>query len=132
MHLIKLAVGIKNIDQLSKRQIERYNERGKCIHIPRSFPRILELKEDITSIYWVIKGNIQARQKIKEIIELKNHQTRPKCHLILDKNVIPTEIISRRPFRGWRYLNKNIPNDLILDNKNSRKIYLILKELCLV
>ena len=64
--------------------------------------------------------------------QFKNDQTRSICHLILDKNVIPTEIISHRPFQGWRYLNKNIPNDLILANKNSRKIYLILKELCLV
>ncbi|PPR29272.1 MAG: hypothetical protein CFH32_00321 [Alphaproteobacteria bacterium MarineAlpha9_Bin2] len=132
MHLIKLAVGIESVDQLSKRQLKRFKEKGRCIHITRSYPRKLELREDFTSIYWVIKGNIQARQKIREVIEIKNDQSRSICHLVLDKKVVHTEIISHHPFRGWRYMNKNIPNDLILDNKNSRKIYLILKELCLV
>ena len=56
MHLIKLAVGIESVNQLSKRQLKRFKEKGRCIHITRSYPRKLELREDFTSIYWVIKG----------------------------------------------------------------------------
>ena len=74
MHLIKLAVGIKNFDQLSERQLKRYKENRECIHIQRLYPRKLILKQGFTSIFWVINGNIQARQAIKEIV--KNHNNK--------------------------------------------------------
>ena len=131
MHLIKLAVGIKNFDQLSERQLKKYKENRECIHVQRLYPRKLILKQGFTSIFWVIKGNIQARQEIKEIVKIKKDNSGPICHLILDEKVVPTEIVPHRPFRGWRYI-KEVPKDIRLDSKNSRKLYSILKELCLI
>ena len=131
MHLIKLAVGINSFDQLAKRQLKRYKEKKECIHVQRLYPRKLILIQGFTSIFWVIKGKIQARQEIREIVKIKKDNSGPICHLVLNKKVIPTEFVPHRPFRGWRYI-KEVPRDIKLDDKNSRKIYSILKELCLI
>ena len=131
MHIIKLAVGITTFDQLFERQLKRYRENKECIHKTRLFPRKLVFKKGSTSIFWVIKGNVQARQEIKAIIESKKDISNYSCHLVLSEKVIPTEIVPHRPFRGWRYI-KDVPKDIEMNRRDSRYIYLILKELCLI
>ena len=64
------------------------------------------------SLYWVIKGQIAARQKLKELRPVK-WKGEPHCGLVYDKELIPVSPRPRRPFQGWRYLDpKDAPPDL--------------------
>ena len=64
------------------------------------------------SLYWVIKGVIQARQRILDLQEVNLGDGIPRCALVLDAEVIRTEAAPRRPFQGWRYLD---PDEAPLD-----------------
>ena len=64
------------------------------------------------SLYWVIKGQIAARQKLKELRAVKRNGV-PHCGLVYDKELIPVSPRPRRAFQGWRYLDdKDAPPDL--------------------
>jgi hypothetical protein len=65
------------------------------------------------SLYWVIRGFIQVRQRILDIRPSMDDEGLPMCRLILDPAIVPTEWQPRRPFQGWRYLDgADIPPDL--------------------
>jgi len=73
--------------------------------------RIDELLEG-GSLYWVIKGNVQCRQRLLDVRPFTDEQGVNRCHLVLEPKVIPTEWQPRRAFQGWRYLNENeVPHD---------------------
>jgi len=64
------------------------------------------------SIYWIIKGHIAVRQKIVELERLFDHEGE-KCGLILDSELIETELFLRGPHQGWRYLEADdAPRDI--------------------
>ena len=134
MHLIKLAVGIKNIDQLRDRQAVRYKKYKKNIHITRLHPKKHEIIKNKGSMFWIINGYISARQKIVDFEKVEHDDGKFYCHIILDKKLIHTQVISHRPFQGWRYLNdKKTPKDLSVNElKNNGKLFKILEELCII
>ena len=71
------------------------------------------------SIYWVIKGFIQARQRILRLDEVTGSDGIRRCAIVLDPEVIRTASAARRPFQGWRYLETlNAPVDLPRDRAN--------------
>jgi len=64
------------------------------------------------SLYWVIKGQIAARQKLVAFREVKKNGI-PHCGLVYDKALVPVVARPRRAFQGWRYLeDKDAPPDL--------------------
>ena len=66
VNLVKMCVGIDDIDELRFWQAKRLKSAPdkKLQHVTRHRPKREEELLDGGSIYWVIKGVIQARQKL--------------------------------------------------------------------
>jgi hypothetical protein len=64
------------------------------------------------SLYWVIKGQIAARQRLLAFREVKKNGV-PHCGLVYDKELVSVVARPRRAFQGWRYLeDQDAPPDL--------------------
>ncbi len=115
VHLIKLSVGTESIDKLVEWQQMRAKKTtdGLCFHTTRMWPkREAEILAG-GSIYWVIKGEIAARQKLIRFDEVIGEDGIRRCSFILDAEVVPTVTALKRPFQGWRYLKpEDAPADL--------------------
>ena len=131
VHLIKLAVGVENFAHLSQLQAARirHNEMAGLgphpRHITRQRPRRETELLDGGSIYWVIKGVIRARQRIKALEDQVDADGVSRCAMVLDADLRPTHPKVHRAFQGWRYLDpvkapkdalpgddQDLPNDL--------------------
>jgi len=114
VHLIKMAVGIEDLDDLieHRRQRRAREGSGPCLIRTRHAPRRAEEVLAGGSIYWVIKGLVRVRQRILGLGPGSDSDGRPCCVLALDHALVPTEPQSHRPFQGWRYLK---PQDAPLD-----------------
>ncbi len=126
MHLIKLCVGVHGLDELAAWQTMRLEKLGltgaprELIHRTRHMPRAGSAVIESGSLYWVIKGAVQARQKILELREDTNAEGRPICAIVLDHELMATRPQPRRPFQGWRYLKpEDAPPDLGLAHSES-------------
>jgi hypothetical protein len=104
LHLIKLAVGIDDLEHLRRIQKLRRRERGRFCFFTRNHPRRAAEILDGGSIYWVIKGWVLARQRIIAIDAAVDAEGRPCCAIGYDPTVVPVEWQPRRAFQGWRYL----------------------------
>lgn len=114
-NLIKLSVGSENVETLIDWQDMRraQSQDGLARHVTRMWPK--REAEIITggSIYWVIKGAIQCRQRILRFDELIGEDGVRRCAFVLDPEVHRTQNTLRRPFQGWRYLKpEDSPPDL--------------------
>ena len=110
LHLIKLCVGCDSIDDLTEWITLRMKEKRLAgeplehMHTTRMVPkRIAELLEG-GSLYWVIKGKVQVRQRFLDIRPFVDSDGIGRCRLVLEPKVVPTEWQPKRPFQGWRYL----------------------------
>ena len=113
LHLIKLCVGIEKIEDLETWQQSRLRQEGELRHITRMTPRRGEELLNGGSIYWVIRGHIQARQRLLELRPVTDGEGAAHCALILDAKLMRTAPQPRRPFQGWRYLaGDDAPPDL--------------------
>ncbi len=117
--MLKLSVGIDDIDHLKsvqrrrRREIESAGHGDKLWHQTRHMPRRSEELLDGGSIYWVIKGVIRVRQRLRDFEILTGDDKGRRCRIILDPTLVPTDHMPRRPFQGWRYLeNVDAPADL--------------------
>jgi len=114
VHLIKLAVGIDDFDHLRKIQRLRKRERGKSVFYTRNTPRRAEELLEGGSIYWVIKGYVRVRQLLKEFTSTEDEDGQPLCIVRYDLKLVPTVLVPKRPFQGWRYLEaRDAPPDRI-------------------
>jgi len=110
VHLIKLCVGVDDVGHLARLQGERLGDARRkgqspvLKHVTRNTPKNTNQILDGGSIYWVIKGFIRVRQPIIGIEPVDRSDGRPACALVLNPNLVRTEIRSFRPFQGWRYL----------------------------
>ncbi len=113
LHLIKLAVGIDDPDQLGPRQKRWQNSRGNYQHRTRMMPsRAAEICPG-GSLYWVIRRMIQVRQPIVGFHAKTDDNGRPYCIIELEPRHILVDAVSRRPFQGWRYLKgEEAPRDV--------------------
>ena len=69
------------------------------------------------SIYWVIKGFIQCRQRIVRLDEVFGQDGIRRCAIGLEPGLIRTTSAPKRPFQGWRYLEvADAPIDVGTDN----------------
>ena len=118
LNLIKLCVGVDSLQELADWQKKRLKEKRakgqkpELIHITRQMPKRAEELLDGGSLYWVIRGQIMARQTLLELREVKKNGV-PHCGLVYDKELVPVVARPRRAFQGWRYLeDKDAPPDL--------------------
>ena len=119
LHLIKLCVGAESIDDLREWVSERSliaiaaGMEPHSSHITRMVPkRDRELLEG-GSLYWVIKGQVQARQPLLDIKTFTDADGISRCELVLGPEVVETALQPRRAFQGWRYLtDDDAPRDL--------------------
>jgi hypothetical protein len=119
LNLIKLCVGAASIDDLAdwiERKLAAKRAAGEPVehfHRTRMVPRRVEDLLDGGSLYWVIKGNVQVRQKLLEIRPFTDNEGIGRCHLVLQPDLVPTEWQPKRAFQGWRYFDpKDVPRDL--------------------
>lgn len=119
LNLIKLCVGAESVEDLTDWVTRRMAEKRKRrqpqehIHVTRMVPTRRAELLDGGSLYWVIKGQIQARERIVDIRPFVDAEGVGRCQLVLDPEVVPTVPRPKRPFQGWRYLHgKDAPADL--------------------
>jgi hypothetical protein len=113
LHLMKLAVGVRDADDMRAFQTERLRNRGILFHRTRSFPRRRTEVLDGGSMYWVIGGTMGVRQRIVDIVEDKRDDQTPCTSLILDPELVTLVGRPMRPFQGWRYLDpEGAPADM--------------------
>lgn len=119
LHIVKLCVGCDSIEDLAQWQAERLAQMKKAGQKPALFHRTFQTPKrrdellDGGSLYWVIKGVIQVRQRIVGLGEGKKDDGSPCCLIMLDKVLVPVRPVPRRPFQGWRYLDAaDAPADL--------------------
>lgn len=110
LHLIKLCVGADSTRDLEEWIAERLSVKraaGQPVeqtHRTRMVPKRLDELLDGGSLYWVIKGQISARQTILDIRPFTDDQGIGRCNIVLEPTVVPVMPHPRRPFQGWRYL----------------------------
>ena len=119
LHLIKLCVGCDGIEDLEEWIALKLEERRRAgepveqYHTTRMMPTRGGELLDGGSLYWVIKGNVQCRQRLTDIRPFTDADGIGRCRLVLDPEVVPTEWQPRRAFQGWRYLKAgDAPADL--------------------
>ncbi len=113
LHLTKLAVGVRDIEELRAWQAQRAQSHPPLRHRTRMAPRRRDEVLDGGSIYWVIAGSMLARQRILDIRDDRRDDNTPCTALILDPLVVPLAGRPTRPFQGWRYLDPDdAPADL--------------------
>jgi len=119
LNLIKLCVGAESIEDLENWIAQRLASRKAAgqeprhYHVTRMQPRRGEEILDGGSLYWVIKGNVQARQRIIAIEPFTDEDGIGRCRLVLEPVLHATRWQPKRPFQGWRYLKpEDAPADL--------------------
>lgn len=115
LNLLKLSVGTESVEDLADWQDSQRSRwpEGTAVHVTRMWPKREAEVLDGGSIYWVIKGVIQCRQRMVGLEEVDLGDGISRCAMIMDKELVRTEAAPRRPFQGWRYLDpKDSPRDL--------------------
>jgi hypothetical protein len=119
LHLIKLAVGCDSVKDLTGRIAERMRtakQQGlpqQHIHITRMTPKRDAELLDGGSIYWVIRGEIAAREKLIAIEPFRDRDGIGRCRLVMQPKVFAVAPRPMRAFQGWRYLTvADAPPDL--------------------
>jgi hypothetical protein len=118
VHLLKLAVGVRDIAHLRELQARRALVAPPLRHQTRRMPRqVAEITEG-GSIYWVIQGAVAVRQRVLEIIEDAWDDGTACAGLVLDETLVPVVPRLVRAFQGWRYLQ---PADAPADVRQGRQ-----------
>jgi hypothetical protein len=116
LNLVKLCVGVTTIEELADWISSLRDPSGKPreqVHTTRMIPRRMDELLDGGSLYWVIKGNVQVRQRLLDVRPFRGDDGIERCHLVLDRELVPTFWQPRRAFQGWRYLTPaDAPADL--------------------
>ncbi len=114
LHLLKLAVGIDDIDDLRRVRAVRAAERGGDWVYTRNHPRRAAEVLDGGSIYWVVRGHIAVRQRVTGFRRNHDDAGRRYCLIAVDANLVATVPRSCRAFQGWRYLPAAVaPSDRV-------------------
>ncbi len=115
VHLLKLSVGSETVEDIADWQATKRAQTADGLprHITRMWPK---READILnggSIYWVVKGVIQCRQRIIRLDEVIGSDGIRRCAIVSDPELVRTQGSLRRPFQGWRYLQPDdAPPDL--------------------
>lgn len=119
LNLIKLCVGADSVEDLEEWIAFRLDEQRRAgkspeqFHTTRMVPTRAAELTDGGSLYWVIKGSVQCRQRLLEIRPFVDGEGISRCNLMLEPIVVRTAWQPKRPFQGWRYLkSEEAPVDL--------------------
>lgn len=118
LHLIKLCVGADSVKDLTdwiRQRLRDKKQRGlpaEHIHTTRMMPKRTDELLAGGSLYWVIRGEIACRQRLRAL-RLVDKDGIGRCEIVLDPKVVPVHPRVYRAFQGWRYLEqKDAPLDL--------------------
>ncbi|MCX5515250.1 DUF1489 domain-containing protein [Kaistia algarum] len=119
LHMIKLCVGVETVDEIVDWIAEflaRQRQLGldaEDTHTTRMMPKRAAEILDGGSLYWVVKGQVQCRQRIRDLRPVTGEDGIERCQIVFEPEVVLTEWQPKRPFQGWRYLEaKDAPRDL--------------------
>jgi hypothetical protein len=119
LHLIKLCVGCDSVKDLKEWVAERVKAAKKRhqplhhVHVTRMTPKRIEEILAGGSLYWVIRGEIAAREKLIAIEPFRDKDGIGRCRLVMQPKVISVSPRPMRPFQGWRYFKADAaPPDL--------------------
>jgi hypothetical protein len=113
VHLLKLSAGCESVEQLEGWQAARKRDFGHVFHRTRMMPRRAAELTAGGSIYWVIKGEIRARQRVLAVERETGRDGILRTLLILEPGLVRTVPRPQRAFQGWRYLEpRDAPADL--------------------
>jgi hypothetical protein len=112
VHLIKLCVGCDSVRELEDWIKEKLKAK-QHIHRTRMVPKRAAELVDGGSLYWVIRGEIMCRQRVRAIHPFVDKDGIGRCGVVLNPKVVLVEPRAHRAFQGWRYLAcKDAPRDL--------------------
>ena len=106
LHLLKLAVGCESVKELKAWVAERMATAKKKglpqhhIHITRMTPKRSEEILTGGSLYWVIRGEIAARETIIAIEPFRDRDGIGRCRLVMQPKVVAVSPRPMRPFQG--------------------------------
>lgn len=143
LHLIKLCVGVDSIEELADWQGARIAEQRKAGETPRISHTTFQTPKreaellDGGSLYWVIKGLVQVRQRLLGFEAGEKSDGSKGCCILLDPQLVPVRPVPRRAFQGWRYLDAaDAPPDITAGDRAldelPAKLRRELAELCLI
>jgi hypothetical protein len=115
LHLIKLSVGTTSVEDLEDwhKDPRAQGPDGLPRHVTRMWPKREAELLDGGSIYWVIQGVVQCRQRILRLDEVTGSDGIRRCAIVLAPGLVRTATAQKRPFQGWRYLpGTDAPPDL--------------------
>jgi hypothetical protein len=108
LHLLKLCVGVDDVDQLRQSQQRRTKRGERLVHVTRHRPRRDDEVLDGGSLYWVIRRVISVRQRIIGLEEVHGTDGIRRCAIILHPDLVLTMPQPRRPHQGWRYFEEDV------------------------
>ena len=115
VNLIKLSVGTESVEGLAEWHATKRAQApdGHPRHVTRMWPKREAEILNGGSIYWVIKGVMQCRNRIVDLEEVRTSDGRKACAIIMEPGPIPVVPAPRRAFQGWRYLKaEDAPQDI--------------------
>jgi hypothetical protein len=119
LHLLKLCVGAESVEDLEHwiagrlKAMKARGEKPEQVHTTRMVPKRGDELLDGGSLYWVVKGNVQCRQRLLDIRPFVDQDGISRCNLVMEPTVVLTQFQPRRAFQGWRYLQpKDAPADM--------------------
>ena len=119
LHLIKLCVGAESIRDMEEWVAEKLalkraaGEPVEQTHRTRMVPKRAAELIDGGSLFWVIKGQVAARQEILDVRPFTDTEGVSRCHIVLEPTLVPVMPRPHRPFQGWRYLaDHEVPQDI--------------------
>ncbi|KQT83531.1 DUF1489 family protein [Aurantimonas sp. Leaf443] len=106
LHLIKLCVGVESVEDLEAHVAARLAMAPAAgqRHTTRMVPKRADEIVGQGSLYWVIKGQVQVRQKVLALEPFTDGEGIGRCHIVLEPVFVRTQWQPRRAFQGWRYL----------------------------
>lgn len=113
LHLVKLCVGVSEIEELLQWVKDCAAGRDELSHTTRMFPTRGDEILAGGSLYWVIRGLILCRQPIVGLTPVKGDDGIGRCRIEFAPKIIAVRPTPKRAFQGWRYLKAaDAPPDL--------------------
>lgn len=136
LHLIKLCVGCDSVEDLEDWIAVRLGEKrlagepAEHFHTTRMVPKRVDELLDGGSLYWIIKGGVQCRQRLADIRPFTDAQGISRCRLVFEPELVKTVWQPRRPFQGWRYLKpQDAPGDAAAHGQSEEMPFALRREL---
>jgi hypothetical protein len=113
LHLIKLCVGVSEIEELERWIKDCAADRDELSHTTRMFPKRRDEILKGGSLYWVIRGLVLCRQPIVALDPVRAADGIERCNIVFAPKIVRVQPMPKRAFQGWRYLEAaDAPPDL--------------------